>query len=207
MKNERKSPKAILGLSLLVAFGLAGTSYVVNAQQFQQQERPQQQQSQDVIQQRLQGLQVQLQQLNAEISAVQQEANKSPKVRRALKQYSAALTKQMKATVPEKSDVIDERDAIYEQLLEMSTNENRTEEETQKLQSLSQRFNSIRQELSMIEAQANHSDPVQKAFKKYNEKIMAEMSEIEPSIPQKIEQHEKLTQEFTNLRNAIQQQR
>lgn len=205
MKSARKSPKMVL--SLLVATGLAGSSYLLNAQQMQQQQQPQQQeQSQDDVQERLQRLQVKLQSLNAEIQEVQSEANNNPEVRDALKKYSAELTKQMKEIDPEKSDLIDERNEVYAQLLELSSNEDMSEQENQELQSLGERFNAIRQELSMVEAQANQTEPVQEAFKNYNDKIMAVMSEIDSGITEKIEEQQELTQEFSQLRNAIQQQ-
>jgi len=95
---------------------------------------------------------------------------------------------------------------LNKESLEMSLNENRSQEETQELQSLGQRFNAIRQELSMVEAQANQTDSVQSAFSEYNETIMTEMSKIEPGIVEKIEEQQKLMQEFTNLRNTIMQQ-
>lgn len=177
---------------------------MINAQQPQQ---AQQQQGQTNVQERLQNLQVQLQRLNAEIQGVQAEANQKPKVREALKNYSAELTKQMKVIEPENSDLIDERDEVYDKLLKISANQNEmSEAETRELQSLGERFNAIRQELSMVEAQANQTDEVQAAFQKYNETILAEMNRIDPDTSQKIEQQQKLSEEFSNLRNAIYQQ-
>lgn len=202
--TKSKSSKTALSVLLLVATGLAGAS-VANAQQPQQAQR--QQQGQEDVQQRLQRLQTQLQSLNADIQAVQAEANQDPKVRKALKKYSAELTEQMKAIDPEKSDLIDERDKVYDKLLKITANQGEmSEEETRELQALGERFNAIRQELSMVEAQANQTDVVQEAFQDYNETILAEMNRIDPETSQKIEQQQKLSEEFSNLRNAIYQQ-
>lgn len=202
--TKSKSSKTALSVLLLVATGLAGAS-VANAQQPQQAQR--QQQGQEDVQQRLQRLQTQLQSLNADIQAVQAEANQDPKVRKALKKYSAELTEQMKAIDPEKSNLIDERDKVYDKLLKITANQGEmSEEETRELQALGERFNAIRQELSMVEAQANQTDVVQEAFQDYNETILAEMNRIDPETSQKIEQQQKLSEEFSNLRNAIYQQ-
>lgn len=205
---KSRSPKTTLSVLLLVATGLTGASSIAKAQQPQQAQRQQQQgQGQVDVQERLQSLQVQLQRLNAELQEVQAEANQKPEVREALKNYSAELTKQMKVIEPEKSDLIDERDEVYDKLLKMSAHQNEmSEAETAELQSLGERFNAIRQELSMVEAQANQTDEVQEAFQEYNETIIAEMTRIDPETSQKIEQQQRLSEEFSNLRNAIYRQ-
>ncbi len=203
MKNEHKSSKAMLGLSLLAAFSLVGASHSLSAQQQTTQQPPQ---SAEDVQSRLQELQAEFQQLNAEIESVQRRASNDPQASDALDQYRAALSKQMKEIEPGKSDLIDERDSLYDRLIELSGKENPSEEETQQLQTLGQRFQQIRQELSTVESQANQAGPVQEAFNRYNEAIMAAMNEIDPNIEQKIEKKQELTQEFSMLRNALQQQ-
>ncbi|MFP4261288.1 MAG: hypothetical protein ACLFS1_09435, partial [Opitutales bacterium] len=158
------------------------------------------------VQQRLQELQAEFQQLNAEIESVQRQASDDPKASDALEAYRVELTKQMKEIEPDKAELIDERDELYNQLMALSENTDPSEEETQKLQTLGQRFNEVRQELSVVETQANQSGPVQEAFNAYNDAIMAAMNEVDSNIDQKIKQREELTEEFSTLRNAIQQQ-
>lgn len=160
---------------------------------------------QDQVQQKLQALQTELQSLNTEIRQVQNEANKSPAVREALKNYSATLTEQMKSIDPDKSDAIDRRQEIYDELLAINDGSELSQQEQAQLQELGEKFNSVRQDLQMVEAQANQSDEVREAMTEYNDNLMEEMANEDPNIMEKIERQQAASQEFSNLRNAIMQ--
>jgi len=150
-------------------------------------------------------LQSKLQTLNAEIYEVQSEANRSPEVQQALLNYSTVLTEEMKKIDPENKSLIDERQAIYEQLLRLNTGE-MTEEKESQLQEIGQKFNSIRQQLAQTEAQANQTAKASAAMEGYNQIVMSKMTEIDSGIQEKIERREALGREFTDLRNAVIQQ-
>ncbi|TVP79265.1 MAG: hypothetical protein EA353_06695 [Puniceicoccaceae bacterium] len=175
------------------------------AQMQQQGQEQAQQPDQEQVQQRLQQLQTELQTLNTEIQQVQNEANNAPAVRAALKNYSTTLTEQMKAIAPDQSDAIDRRQEIYDQLLAINDGSEMSQQEQAELQNLGEKFNSIRQDLQMVEAQANQSDEVREAMSEYNENLIDKMSEKDPDIMAKIERQQAASQEFSNLRNAIMQ--
>lgn len=160
-------------------------------------------QGQDEVQQRLQALQSELQTLNTEIQQVQNEANKAPAVRQALQNYSTTLTEQMKSIDPDKSDTIDRRQEIYDQLLEINDGSELSQQDQAELQELGEKFNSVRQELQMVEAEANQSDEVREAMSAYNDNLMDEMSSKDPKIMEKIERQQSASEEFSNLRNQI----
>jgi len=187
---------SILALSLLPCL-------IASAQMRQQQQGGQ---GQDHVQQRLQQLQAELQQLNSEIQKVQNEANKSPEVRKALVNYSSTLTEEMKSIDPEKVELIERRQAVYEQLLDMTSDPETNPAERKRLQELGQKFNSIRQELQMTEAQANRRSNVKEALDAYNETIMREMAKIDPEISEKLERREAVSKEFSDMRKAIRSQ-
>jgi septal ring factor EnvC (AmiA/AmiB activator) len=162
-------------------------------------------QNQNQVQQKLQALQAELQALNAEIREVQNEANQTPAVREALKNYSATLTEQMKAINPDKADAIDRRQEIYDELLTANDGSELSQQEQAELRQLAQKFNAVRQDLQTVEAQANQSAEVREAMTEYNDNLMEEMANEDPSIMEKIERQQAASQEFSNLRSAIMQ--
>ncbi|MFW6217378.1 MAG: hypothetical protein ACOC4K_00135 [Verrucomicrobiota bacterium] len=165
-----------------------------------------QDQNQDQVQERLQELQTELQELNADIQEVQSEANKSEEVRESLKNYSTTLSDQMKEISPDQSDLIDERQDVYNKLLTINDGSEMTPEKQQEMQKLGEKFNTIRQELQTTEAQANQSDVVREALSEYNDKVVQQMEEIDPEITGKIERQQEASKEFSDLRNSILQQ-
>lgn len=190
---------------LLVSAGSI-SAQMQSPQQGQPQGNEGQAPNQQQIQERLQQLQAELQVLNAEIQTVQSEANQAPAVRQALKNYSETLTEQMKVIAPEQVELIDRRQEIYDQLLAINDGSGMSQAEQTQLQELGQEFNTVRQELQMVEAQANQSEEVQEAMSGYNDNLLETMSESDPEIMDKIQRHQVVSQEFTQLRNAIMQQ-
>lgn len=172
---------------------------------FGQMQQQGQGQGQDQVQQKLQKLQSELQTLNTEIQQVQNEANKTPAVREALENYSSTLTTQMKEIDPDKADAIDRRQEIYDQLLAINDGSELSQQDQAELQELGEKFNSVRQELQMVEAQANQSEEVREAMTDYNDNLMEKMSEEDPDIMEKIERQQAASQEFSQLRKAIMQ--
>jgi chromosome segregation ATPase len=119
--------------------------------------------------------------------------------------YSKVLTEEMKKIDPENKSLIEERQAVYEQLVRLNSGEKTAEKES-KRQELGQKFNSIRQQLAQTEAQANETAEARAAMEGYNQIVTEKMAEINPDIQQKLERREQLGREFTDLRNAIIQQ-
>lgn len=206
IKNTHTKKKSVTWGLIVASTACLALPVTSSYGQMQQQSQPQgQSENQDQIQQKLQALQTELQTLNAEIRLVQNEANKTPVVRDALKNYSATLTEQMKAINPDKADVIDRRQEIYDQLLAINDGSELSQQEQAELQELGEKFNSVRQDLQMVEAQANQSDEVRDAMTEYNDNLMEEMANEDPNIMEKIERQQAASQEFSNLRNAIMQ--
>lgn len=164
-----------------------------------------QNQNQDMIQERLQKLQAELQGLNAEIYEVQNKANRSPEVQKALMNYNKVLTEEMKKIDPENKSLIDQRKETYEKLLNLNAGEMTPEKESQ-LQEVGEQFNSIRQQLAQTEAQANQTEKAAAAMEAYNQVVLKKMTAMDPQIEGKIEEREEIGKEFTDLRNAIIQQ-
>ncbi|NBB80095.1 MAG: hypothetical protein GVY36_11735 [Verrucomicrobia bacterium] len=203
--HRKKTSSITRGLVAAAATCFLLPSATTFGQMQQQGQGQAQAQNQDQVQQKLQALQTELQTLNTEIQQVQNEANKAPVVREALKNYSATLTEQMKAIDPEKSDAIDRRQEIYDQLLAINDGSEMSQQDQAKLQELGEKFNAVRQELQMVEAQANQSDEVREAMTEYNDNLLEEMAKEDPAIMEKIERQQAASQEFSNLRNAIMQ--
>lgn len=171
-----------------------------------QQQNQGQSQGEDPVQEKLQALQSNLQSLNNDIAEVQNEANKAPEIRKALQNYSEVLTAEMIKIDPDNKTLIQERQATYEQILEINNSTEMSAEKESRLQELGQKFNAVRQQLGQTEAQANQTDAASAAMEVYSEKVLSKMTEIDPEINEKIEQREAMSQEFRQLRNAIIQQ-
>jgi len=202
LKSFGALPALATALALSIP-GLTASAQPEARQAPQMQQQQPQQNEPDQVQQQLQQLQTELQTLDAQIQDVQSQANEDPKVRDALKNYSETLSEKMKEISPDQSDTIDRRQEIYKELLALTKDPEMSPEEQAKVQDLSQKFNSVRQELQMTEAQANQTESVQEALSEYNEVIVGEMAEIDPQIEDKIEKREEVRAEFSQLQNAI----
>lgn len=202
--NKIRASKIFTGLAVL---GMVGASAVVHAQQQPQQQGAQAQQGgdQQVVQQRLAEIQNKLQRLNLEIEQVRSEATEDPAVTKALLDYNGALTKEMKQIDPQQADKIDRRAELFEEVIDFSASDEMTQEDVAEVQALHGEFAQVREELRLVESQANQQDAVLQALDAYNTNIVREMTKIDPEIESKLTERDELRNQFTQMQRAIAQ--
>lgn len=159
--------------------------------------------NQSETQEELAKIQNQLQSLSMEIESVRSEASNKDKVQEALLKYNETLSEEMKSIDPDKSDKIERRKELFEQISANSDYQDMSSEELEDLQKMNEEFTGLREELREIESKANNSDKVMKALDKYNKVVTEEMKKIDGDIEKKMEKREELRERFSEMQQGI----